>query len=229
MKGLVLKDVYNVRFQIFTGMAIMMFPYILMLIAGMFDSSEDNILNEEIFGLNGGVVVFVLLSYISITVNSSFMLNTIVDDNRSGWGKMQRTMPVSSVGIVGAKMAANGVIVGGLALIDIAVNMIGIFKLGLPPETLVAAPLVFGCLQMITLSAATVIGYRFGSAGTIAGYLVMVLCIAAGGIVLLYNLFSENISITAFRYICYAGVPALTAAVIAVCCILGKKAVEQDV
>lgn len=229
MKGLVLKDVYNVRFQIFTGMAIMMFPYLLLLISGGYDNAEDNILNEQIFGINGGIVVFVLLSYISITVNSSFMLNTIVDDKRSGWGKMQRTMPVSSVGIVGAKMAANGVIVGGLALIDIAVTMIGIFKLGLPPETLVAAPLVFGCLQMITLSVATVMGYRFGSVGTIVGYLLGVLVIAAGVVVLLYNLLTENLNATAFRVVCYAVIPALTAAVIAVCCNLGKKAVERDV
>lgn len=229
MRGLVLKDVYNVRFQIFTGMAIMMFPYLLLLISGGYDNAKDNILNEEIFGINGGVVVFVLLSYISITVNSSFMLNTIVDDNRSGWGKMQRAMPVSSVGIVGAKMAANGVIVGGLALMDTAVNMIGIFKLGLSPETLAAAPFVFGCLQMITLSVATVMGYRFGSVGTIVGYLTGVLVVAAGVVVLLYGFLTEDLNSTMFRVICYAVIPTLTAAVIAVCCNLGKKAIEHDV
>lgn len=229
MRGLVLKDVYNVRFQIFTGMAIMMFPYLLLLISGGYDNAEDNILNEQIFGINGGIVVFVLLSYISITVNSSFMLNTIVDDKRSGWGKMQRTMPVSSVGIVGAKMAANGVIVGGLVLMATAVSMIGIFKLGLSPETLVAAPLVFGCLQMITLSVATVMGYRFGSVGTIVGYLAGVVVVAAGVVVLLYNLLTENLNAAAFRVICYAVIPALTAAVIAVSCNLGKRAVERDV
>ena len=142
MKGLVLKDVYNVRFQMFSGMAILMFPYILMLICGMFDSSEDNILNDEIFGINGGVVMLILLSYVSITMNSSFMLNTIVDDKRSGWAKMQRTMPISSAKIIGAKMIANGVIVGGLTLIVIVVNMIGFFTLDLPLELLITAPLV---------------------------------------------------------------------------------------
>ncbi len=229
MKGLVLKDVYNVRLQIFSGMAILMFPYILMLIAGMFDSSEDNILNEEIFGINGGVVMLILLSYVSITMNSSFLLNTIVDDKRSGWAKMQRTMPVSSAKIIGAKMTANGVIVGGLVLIVIAVNMIGFFALDLPLETLITVPLVFGCLQMITLSAATVMGYRFGSAGTTVAYLVMVLCIAAGAIALIYNLLVENIDKTAFRVICYAGIPVLAAVAVAACCSLGKKAVERDV
>lgn len=229
MKGLVLKDVYNVRFQMFSGMAILMFPYILMLICGMFDSSEDNILNDEIFGINGGVVLLILLSYVSITMNSSFMLNTIVDDKRSGWAKMQRTMPISSAKIIGAKMIANGVIVGGLTLIVIVVNMIGFFTLDLPLELLITAPLVFGCLQMITLSAATVMGYRFGSAGTIVGYLVMVLCIAAGAIALIYNLLVENIDEIAFRVICYVGISAFTAAVIMASCAIGKKAVERDV
>lgn len=228
MKGLILKDVYNVRLQMFLGMAILMFPYILMLIAGMFDSSEDNIINEEIFGINGGVVILIFLSYVSITMNSSFMLNTILDDKRSGWAKFQRTMPVSSAKIIGAKIAANGVITGGLALLVIAVNMIGFFTLDLPIETLIAAPLVFGCLQMITLSVATVSGYRFGSAGTIVSYLAGVLVIATAVIVLLYNLLSGTLGVTAFRVICYAVVPALAIGVIAVCCNLGKKAVERD-
>lgn len=225
MKGLILKDVYSVRFQIFGGLGILLFPNVLTWLSMFSDNPGE--LGGEIFGINTMTVVYAMLNYITITVCSSLMLNTINDDARSGWAKFQRTTPVSVGKIVGAKIAASGIIVGGLCVISIALNMVGAVVLDTPLETLFTLPIVFACLQMITLSAATALGYRFGVVGTTLGYLAAVLVIAAGLIAALYFMFKED-SADALRIIVYAGAPILAAALTALFFFLGKKAAARD-
>lgn len=227
MKGLILKDLYSVRFQIFGGLLILLLPNSLTWLAMFGDNSEE--LGGEIFGVNMWTVAYALVNYITVIVCSSMMLNTINDDAKSGWTKFQRTTSLSIGQIVGAKIAANGIVVGGLCVISIAFNMVGAAAADIPLETLFTLPLVFACLQMITLSAATALGYRYGSVGTTLGYLGAVLVIAGGIIAALYAYLSGGITIEALRLIAYAGAPVLSAVLTAALFFLGKKAAARDV
>lgn len=219
MKGLVLKDIYNVRFQIIVGLAIMLYPNLMLMLAG----STGNTSNDM------SPVVYGLVNYISITVCSSFMLNTISDDYRTGWAKVQRTMPVSAKQIVGAKMLATALIIGFLTVVSLIFNIIGAIAFDLELEPLITMPFVFALLQMITLSVAVVLGFRSKARFITPIYIGMVVLIAAAVVVLLFGVIEKVISIEMLRIIAYAAIPTASAATVTVCCKNGRKAVECDI
>ena len=81
MKGLVLKDLYSVRLQIFLSVLTMILPNI----------AFTFLIGEEGVGLGEAETVcmvffFGLLNYINICLFSSFMLNTLDSDVNCGWG-----------------------------------------------------------------------------------------------------------------------------------------------
>ncbi|MDE6728810.1 MAG: hypothetical protein K2J80_12880, partial [Oscillospiraceae bacterium] len=71
MKGLVLKDIYSVKFQILGLLAIMLLPNImLMLSGGNMGGEESGVLGDFL-----SVLVYGMMNYISVTLCSSFLLN----------------------------------------------------------------------------------------------------------------------------------------------------------
>lgn len=217
MKGLVLKDLYGVKFQITGAFLIMLLPIVIMIFG------ERN----SVLGVGTGIALMPngLLNYIVITTCSSFLLNTLDFDERSGWSKMQRGMPLSGGKIIGAKFLTMGLVLAALTLIFLAVNVVGVFVHGLPIEPAVALPLCLCMVQTIALSPTFALGYRFGSKATTAAYIGIEIVLAAAMICLLFPIFCGDIGVTALRVIAYAGLPAFTAAVVAVSWITGKKAV----
>lgn len=221
MKSLVLKDLYGVKFQIFGAFLIMLLPIVIMVFGE----------RPAVGGMSG--IAFLpngLLNYVVITTCSSFLLNTLGFDERSGWVKMQRTMPLSGGKIIGAKFITMGLVLAALTLIFLAANVFGVFVHGLPPEPAVAVPICLCMVQAMALSPTFALGYRFGSRTTSAAYIGFVVALAAALIWLLLMIFGGDIGIAALRIIAYVGLPVLTAAVIAVSWVTGKRAaMESDI
>ncbi len=227
MKGLILKDIYGCRFQIIGGFAIMLFPMIVMSLAGggMAVADEGNNYLRSI-----AIVVFYgTINYMSIVICSSFYLNTLSYDEKSGWTKMQRAMPLTGGQIIGGKFLGVGAVVGTLTLISLAFNLFSAINYEMPFEPMIAMPLCIGLLEIMTLLPVIVLGYRFGAKSVTWLYYIVMGIIAAGTIALAAAFLVGDITAAAMRIIAYGGIPALFAVILIVCYITGKKAVTVDI
>lgn len=225
MKGLILKDVYGCRFQIIGGFALMIFPMMIMALSGgaMFGVGESEGMKTI------SVVMYGMLNYISIVVSSSFFLNTLTYDEASGWTKMQRAMPLTGRQIICGKFLAAGAVIGLLTAVSLAFNAVSAALYGMPFEPMIAMPLCVGLAELVTMLPVIVLGYRFGAKSVTWIYFAILIAVALGSIVLIMAFFMGDITENALRAVAYAGIPALTAAVTAVCCATGKKAVMVDI
>lgn len=217
MKGLILKDIYNVRIQILLGMVLLVLMYIVIWLSKFY--------NKEALGLIG-VLDYGLINYLTITVCSTFLLNTLSDDIKSGWAKMQLTMPVSNKEIIGGKLIAAGITVIALMLFSLLCNIFGVLLYALPFEPMIMMPVIMALLQMAVLSAVTIIGYRL-QGKVVVVYIAVMLIVAGGAAAPVIGFLNYNISVSALRLIYYAVVPFLSVAVIIFCFIFGKKAVRN--
>ncbi len=227
MKGLILKDIYGFRFQIIGGFAIMLFPMIMISLAGggMFAAGEGNNHVQSIVG----IVAYGILNYISIVICSSFYLNTLSYDETSGWTKMQRAMPLTSGQIIGGKFLGVGAVVGTLTAISLVFDLLSAAIYGMPLEPMIAMPLCIGLLETMTLLPVIVLGYRFGAKTVTWLYFIVMGNIAAGTIILSTAFLVGDITAAAMRGIAYGGIPALFAVILIVCYITGKKAMTVDI
>lgn len=221
MKGLILKDIYSVRFNIIIGALIMVLPCaVLMPISRV--TAEDGT----------PVVIRVLLygifDYVIITIFSSFVTNTINEDFKSGWQKMQLTMPLPLGKIVAAKLSAAAIVVGALTALSLICNITGVIFFATPLEFMLAVPIVLALLQMITLSLSLLCGYYLEPSKTTVIYLFSVIAVAAAAAVFLTALASGELAPVIARLIAYIGVPALAVSVVLFCYCKGKKAVVRD-
>ena len=166
------------------------------------------------------------IDYITITVCSSFLLNTISDDIKSGWAKMQLTMPVSDKVIIGGKLIATGVIVFTLMIFSMICNIVGITVYDLPAEPMIMTPVVIALLQIAVLSAVTVVGYRL-QGRVVAVYLTIVLITTGIIAVPIIGFLNYEISVSALRLIFYAIISPLSVAVVIISFVFGKKAVRN--
>ncbi len=224
---MILKDIYRCRFKIIGGFAIMLFPMIVMSLAGggMAVADEGNNYLRSI-----AIVVFYgTINYMSIVICSSFYLNTLSYDEKSGWTKMQRAMPLTGGQIIGGKFLGVGVIVGTLTIISLVFDLLSAAIYGMPFEPMIAMPLCIGLLETMTLLPVIVLGYRFGAKSVTWVYYIVMGNITAGTIALSTAFLVGDIPAAAMRGIAYGGIPALFAAVFAVCYVTGKKAVTVDI
>lgn len=225
MKGLVLKDLYGVRFQIFGAMAIMLLPMLMFMLAGG-GMAVDEETNDP---AKISVLMCGMLNYISITLCSSFLVNTLGFDERSGWTKMQRAMPITGGRIIGAKFIGMGLVLAMLTVLSIAVNVTGALLFKIPLEPMITMPLCMCMVQTIALSPTFALGYKFGAKSTTAAYIGFMVLLAAAIIAVVFMFFMGDIGAAALRIIAYAGLPVLTAAAVAASWVTGKKAVMVDI
>lgn len=225
MKGLVLKDLFGVRFQIFGAFALMLFPSLMLTLGG----GGMAVAEGESVPIEMSVLLYGLVNYISITLCSSFLVNTLGYDERSGWTKMQRTMPLTGGKIIGAKFLTMGLVLALLTLISLIVNVICAVIFDIPLEPMIALPLCMCMVQTTALSPTFTLGYRFGAKATTAAYICIMLALAAAMIWVLFLMFAGDIGETALRVIGYAALPAMTAAVVAVSWVTGKRAVMVEI
>ena len=225
MKGLVLKDIFGVRFQIFGAFALVLFPSLVLTLGGGGMAVDEGA--SVPIGIS--VLLYGLVNYISITLCSSFLVNTLGFDERSGWTKMQRTMPLTGGKIIGAKFIAMGLVLVLLTAVSLIVNIFCAVIFGIPFEPMIALPLCMCMVQTTALSPTFTLGYRFGAKATSAAYICIMVALAAVMIALVFMIFAGDIDETALRVIAYAGLPALTAAVVAASWFTGKRAVMVDI
>lgn len=227
MKGLILKDIYGCRFQIIAGFAIMLFPMIVLSLAGGGMSVADEG-NNNIQSLVG-ILVYGMINYMSIVICSSFYLNTLKFDEASGWTKMQRAMPLTGGQIIGGKFLGIGAIVGTLTGISLAFNLISAAVFEMPFEPMIAMPLCMGFLEIMTLLPCVVLGYKFGAKSVTWMYYIVMGIIASGTIALSTAFLVGDITTAAMRIIAYGGIPVLFTVILTVCYVAGKKAVTVDI
>lgn len=225
LKGLILKDFYCIRFQMILAFAVMLFPNMLFgpVFAEMFGSFDVN--DTRL----GAVLVSILINYISIILCSLFISNNTDDNIKSGWSKIQLTMPLSAGEIIGGGLISSGLALALTAVFIIFCNLVCIILFGLPIEPMITGPVILALLQMIPLSVSVVSGYSLGSLKSASMYtaITIITAFGLGGIVA--RIARGSITLTAARLIGYAGVPMLSAAVIVLCFSVGKKAVTKEV
>lgn len=224
MKGLVLKDLFGVRFQVLGALALILFPSLMLILMGGGMSTNERADLTEI-----SVLLYGIVNYVSITLCSSFFVNTLGYDERSGWSKIQRTMPLSGGKIIGAKFLSMGLVLAALTSLSLIINVINALLFKIPLEPMITMPLCMCMVQAIALSPTFTLGYRFGAKTTSAAYIGFMVLLAAAMIAVVFMLFMGDIGITALRIISYAGLPALTAAVVAVSWVTGKRTVNVDI
>lgn len=228
MKGLILKDVYGCRFQIIGGFAIMLLPMLMTMLMGGGIVVVDNQAPDPM-QLMIGIILYGTVNYMSIVVSSSFYINTLSYDEKSGWTKMQRSMPLTGGQIIGAKFLGVAAVVGAMTLISLGFNLFNVIVYQLPVEPLAAMPLCIGLAEFITLLPAMVLGYRFGAKSVTWVYFAVMAVIAAVIIVLTAMFFVGDITAVQMRIAAYGVLPVLAVIVTVICFFTGKKAVTVDI
>ncbi len=228
LKGLILKDIYSIRVQLILAFLLTLLPNIMLMLAGggMAVSDGDFLSHEEATLVS--VCIYGIINYITVTVFSSLLLNTLDGDAASGWAKMQRTMPVSGTQIIGGKIIATLLIIGWLTVVSLIFNLLGVLIFEMPFEVMAALPVCCGLLQIVTLCPVFPLSMKLGIKYSTAIYIGMVVIIAAGMLVLLVSVMSSDISETTLRISMYGALPVLAAAVLGISFAAGKRACETD-
>ncbi len=217
MKGLILKDIYCVKFQITLAMLIMLVPYTLscfMLHDSEFTGSQPQFL---IMGL------FCIANYLCISLFSSFVLNTMDADLKSGWSRIVRTFPVSRSAIIMAKFTATCIIIGILTAYSLAFNIIGLILTPLPAEPMITIPLCMGILQACLLFPVFPLAMRFGTKVSNALYIAAEIIMVIAVVVVLTTALDCRDTENVLRLVFYAGAPVLAAVSGAVSVLCGKR------
>lgn len=211
MKGLILKDLYSVRFQIIVGALIGLYPNLLMLIGfGDFVEGVSNTLANV-----GLTFTYAMINVVTIVPFTSLMINTLTDDAESGWLKICRTMPVSSSQIVGSKIISTAIIVAIFVLFSIIMNTISIFR-GAPviKEVMFTFPICCGLIQMVTLTPVFPIAMKSGAKKAGSIYLTFMIVLFILAVIIAFASFSGDLPSYALRLFAYVILPVLAFTVI---------------
>lgn len=227
LKGLILKDLYEIRFQLICGGFLMLLPYVILAVMGDSITAGDSQMPSELSKMMI-VVMFGMLNFICIAVFSSMLLNTVGSDLACGWSKYQRTMPVSSERIIGAKLLTTALVVAGLILISLAFNIIGIFSHGLNAEVMLAIPVICGLLQITALSPVFPVSAKIGYKCANGIYIGFELIVIIGAVVVMFMAFSNDVSPVVLRLIFYGALPAVTLLSVFTSYKAGKRAIAAD-
>lgn len=221
MKGLILKDIYSVRFQILLALGIMLLPNVasvfLDFLGGSAIESDAQIIMVLFF--------YGTLDYICISLFSSFVLNTIGDDLNSGWSRIVRTFPVRGSEIIRAKITATGIIVGILTAVSLVFNVLRGIMQGVPMEPVITMPICMGLLQIALLSPIFPLAIRLGTKTTNVLYIIMLLLMTAGSAVLIKASLSAGIAI--LRVVFYFGSPIVAVGSVVLSSRFGNRAMNR--
>lgn len=223
MKGLILKDLYTVRFQMIAGFLFILLPNILSLLIG------DELAIGSM-GIESNIILITfygLINFANICLFSSFILNTLGSDVNSGWVNIQRTYPISGSVIIGAKLAASGIIVGGLTLISLGFNILSALLFRLDMELMISIPLCVGVYQMIVLAPLFPIAMKIGAKYTSLLYTVTEVAVLVLLIWLLITVVNNGADMRLLRTLFYCGLPLLAVASCGLSYIFGKGFIEK--
>ena len=226
MKGLILKDLYTIRLQIIVGSIICLYPAVLFHL-GLANMIGDmgRVHDEPLLSF-----ITLLISYCFIVPFSSFLLNTMKSDYESGWLKIQRTMPLNAGEAIGSKLLCTGIIIGFFTLFALIVNVILLIR---EPrvfitEVVIAGPICIGLLQIIAIAPCFPLGMKLGVKKTEGLYLAFVILTGIILVIFGFVAFSNDISTTAVRIICYGVLPAVATLVTFISYKAGKNQITKD-
>lgn len=203
MKGLILKDLYCVRLQIFLSVLIMLFPYILFTI-GM--SPENSALPPEVQQVFL-IFFYGALNYTCICLFSSFLLNTLDADVNCGWSRILRTFPVPGDKVVSAKLCATGIVLIILTAISLVFNIIGIFVYSLPVEPMITIPVCMALIEAAVLFPIFPVAMKHGTRFMTAAYIFSELLGVAVSVALIVTALNSKDFAPLLRCIFYIGSP----------------------
>ena len=210
MKGLILKEIYCVRFQTLLGLAITAIPSVMMLLLG-------DITGEIPSGAEGAAIIatipVVLSNFMMILLSSSFMLNTLNDDKISGWAKLQLTLPVTRKQIIDTKFIASLVIIGFLMLICLVLNLTAALLYNYPLEICIAAPFVFGFTEMMVLFPAFPMSMKLSAAMNTVVYITLEVIVMGLLTAIAFCALDAVVPMWFIRVLFYGIIPALGIAV----------------
>jgi hypothetical protein len=211
--------------QLLLAVLLMLFPNIAFMLAGF---SSDMLSGDTTENMLLSVFIYGMLNYCTIVVLTSFVLNTLDSDINSGWAKMERTMPVSGGQIIGGKLLATLAVIGIMTLISLVFNVISIFLYGLNVEIMIAMPICFGLMQVVTLSPSFPIAMKIGAKFVTAIYIGILIVVTAALVVLVFAAFSGDISAAVLRAACYGVLPLASAAAFFLSYKAGEKVCMED-
>lgn len=225
MKGLILKDLYSVRFQIIVGAIIGLYPNTLIVI-GWTDILGD--LSPNMIDISA-TILHIMVNIATILPFSSLMVNTITDDAESGWTKICRTMPVTSSQLITSKILSTVMITGIFTLISLIFNIISIIR-GVPviAEAVVAFPLCMGVIQLLALIPVFPLSLKLGAKSANKIYLAFVIIFSFAAIILAFAAFSDELPPYALRIGAYAVLPVLTVITLLISYKSGKNLIARD-
>lgn len=219
MKGLILKDLYNIKFQLIGGILIFLYPNVLIWLA-----SGDE---EPLFPEAAMALPYIALNLLTIAVCSAFVLNTLIDDFKSGWAKIQRTMPLSSSQIVGAKLITIAIVLLILMTLSLICNIVSATLDELPLEPMLTSPVVASLFQMIPLCVSAMAGYRSKTRLIVPVFFTIESIVVVCAVLLAFLTLSGYITLNVLRIIAYVAVPVATAVVASICVKAANKAVDS--
>ncbi len=227
MKGLILKDLYNVvRARLIIGALVCLFPFTAFSLATI-----DNVNKYALTELDSIVISIMALtvSYTCIVPFTSFLLNTMKSDYECGWLKIQRTMPVNAGEAIGAKLICTGIVIGFFTLIALIPNII--LAISVPKtitELVIAGPFCIGMLQMTAIAPTFPLAMKLGIKATDGIYIAFVIIIAIILVIVAFSAFSNEFSAAAMRIIWYGALPAVTALATFISYKAGKNQIAKD-
>ncbi len=211
MKGLILKDLYCVRSMVLLASGIML-PLFVMMFLMNGELTDPALLQDNPFAPVFSCIGFILIDVIVILLFSSFTLNTLAEDNASGWSTLQLAMPVTTRQIVNGKLISSVALVGIFTAACLIVNVIGGLLYGGTMELLLAAPPVLGCVELCALFPTFPVALKVSSGAASLIYAAFMLVMIASVAVPLWFCMESNLPIWALRVIFYGALPVLTAA-----------------
>lgn len=229
MKGIILKDIYQVKLLFVLVQILSIFFYVMgfFIVLGMTHSEVVSPSEEELLKISA-IVLVGMMDYVCISIGSTILIDTSKLDIRSGWAKYERTTPLSGSQLVGGKIAATGIVIGFLVLQALIFGVISIF-MGVNPEAVIAMPLVMGMIQLIALSPVFPIVSKFGGGFANFIYIVFEIIVAGAAVVVVFGHFSGDIDGLMLRIIAYAVIPIITALVVFASYKSGMKAIKSDI
>ncbi len=223
MKGLILKDLYSIRFVLICSALMMLLPSTLMLILTNSDDPDVNI-----FASDMGFIAYGILNYVTISVFSSLALSTMSSDVACGWDKYQRTMPVSAKEIILGKQISGYIVIAILTAFSLLFNMSGLF-FGVSIELLIMIPVCMGIYQTIILTPAFPLSLKINI--KTANYIYLGVMMLGASLMCLVTTAAMTSAVpqVALRFTLYAGLPIASVVVGIICCKSGEKLYKRDI
>ncbi len=154
-------------------------------------------------------IPLVLSNFMMILLTSSFMLNTLNDDNISGWAKLQLTLPVTRKQIIDTKFMASLAIIGFLMLLCLVLNITTALLYNYPMEICIAAPFVFGFTEMLVLFPAFPISMKLSATMNTIIYISLEVIIMGLLTTIVFCALDSVIPMWVIRALLYGVIPAL--------------------